>query len=172
MPIPGVVIPNLKRGPEAWRDAVHQWNDPDPSTGKALKDWPQEWYTGMMKDVTGSKRAQRKYIALEYERWVVASQALGMIGMLTAHRFGCDDEAFLTVFPEAKKGIAALLKAIQRQRFERGEATPRASKNGAPSNRICNWCTLASPHPSVLPRPVIVFILYPSIDLFSNFVST
>ncbi len=32
----------------------------------ALKDWPEAWYTGHMKVITGVKRAQRKLIAEEY----------------------------------------------------------------------------------------------------------
>ncbi|KAG1828047.1 hypothetical protein DFJ58DRAFT_849262, partial [Suillus subalutaceus] len=42
-PIPGIGIPDLPCGLEAWRAAVKQWEDPAASIGsKALKDWPEE----------------------------------------------------------------------------------------------------------------------------------
>ncbi|OAX35047.1 hypothetical protein K503DRAFT_803110, partial [Rhizopogon vinicolor AM-OR11-026] len=45
-PIPGVGIPDLPRGPDAWCTAIKQWEDPGASIGgKALKEWPEEWYT-------------------------------------------------------------------------------------------------------------------------------
>ncbi|KAG1871773.1 hypothetical protein DFJ58DRAFT_722522 [Suillus subalutaceus] len=60
-PIPGVGIPDLPRGQEAWLAAVKQWEDPAASIGgKALKDWPEEWYTGPMRTITGVKRNIRK----------------------------------------------------------------------------------------------------------------
>ncbi|KAG1838264.1 hypothetical protein F4604DRAFT_1600650 [Suillus subluteus] len=70
-PIPGIGIPDLPRGLEAWRAAVKQWEDPAASIGgKALKDWPEEWYTGPMRTITGVKRNIRKVIATEFYRCV------------------------------------------------------------------------------------------------------
>jgi hypothetical protein len=70
--IPGVFIPDLKKGNEAWLDAVHQWEDGDPANGlQALRDWPRKWYTEGTRQVTGAKRSQRKMIFEEYERCVV-----------------------------------------------------------------------------------------------------
>jgi hypothetical protein len=68
-PIPGVGIPDLPRGPDAWRTAIKQWEDPAASIGgKALKDWPEDWYSGAMRTITGVKRNMRKVIALEFDR--------------------------------------------------------------------------------------------------------
>ena len=72
-PIPGVVIPNLSRcpGKSVWRDAIRQWEQGDPEKGMlALKDWPEEWYTGERRLVYGSKRRTRQVIADEYKRSV------------------------------------------------------------------------------------------------------
>jgi hypothetical protein len=68
IPLPGVSIPDLGHAPDAWRKAIQQWEEPDPSTGYALKDWPVEWYTGVMRLKTGAKRSNRKLIAEEYQR--------------------------------------------------------------------------------------------------------
>jgi len=72
-PIPGVIIPNLSRRPgkSMWRDAIQQWEQGDPENGLlALKDWPEEWYTGERRLVYGSKRRTRQVIADEYKRLV------------------------------------------------------------------------------------------------------
>jgi hypothetical protein len=69
LPTHGVFISDLGRQPGAWRRAVKQWEEVDPTTGWALKDWPVKWYTGDMRIVTGSKRSQRKIIFDEYERY-------------------------------------------------------------------------------------------------------
>ncbi len=72
-PIPGVIIPNLSRRPgkSVWRDAIQQWEQGDPENGVlALKDWPEEWYTGERRLVYGSKRRTRQVIADEYKRSV------------------------------------------------------------------------------------------------------
>ena len=68
VPIPGLRIPNLPQGPDAWRTAVTQWEEPDETTGKALKDWPVEWYTGSMKPIYAAKRKDRQIIAEEFKR--------------------------------------------------------------------------------------------------------
>lgn len=69
LPIPGVSIPDLGRKRGAWKRAIQQWEVGDEAQGLApLKSWPEAHYTGVMRDVTGSKRSQRKLVAEEYER--------------------------------------------------------------------------------------------------------
>ncbi|KAH9948145.1 hypothetical protein B0H21DRAFT_848678 [Amylocystis lapponica] len=115
--IRGAVIPNLPRGASAWHEAVKQWEEADITSGYALKDWPIEWYTGEMKNVTATKRTQRKVITAEYER------------------MNRDDEEFIREYPEANQGIKALLAAINKKRMERNELIQRRSKNGTPNER-------------------------------------
>ncbi|KAL6304303.1 hypothetical protein BKA93DRAFT_817719 [Sparassis latifolia] len=72
-PVPalrGVCIPDLPRPSRgsAWREAVKQWEEVDPTTGYTLKDWPQEWYTGVNRVSFAQKRTDRRMVALEYER--------------------------------------------------------------------------------------------------------
>lgn len=61
-------IPDLGRAPGAWRRAIKQWEQIDPATGFALKDWPKAWFTGLMKDFTAQKRGLREDIAKEFYR--------------------------------------------------------------------------------------------------------
>ncbi|KAG1865934.1 hypothetical protein DFJ58DRAFT_863766 [Suillus subalutaceus] len=117
-PIPGIGIPDLPRGLEAWRAAVKQWEDPAASIGgKALKDWPEEWYTGPMCTITGVKRNICKVIATEF------------------YQLHGDDRVFLEEYPEANRGAKPLFDAIQHKHEGRGEITGRASKNGRPEVR-------------------------------------
>jgi len=72
LPISGVSIPDLGHGPGAWRKAIKQWQEVDPVTNLCvLKDWPKNWYTGVMRTVTGSKRSQRQIVFEEYERYEI-----------------------------------------------------------------------------------------------------
>ncbi|KAJ7149831.1 hypothetical protein C8R43DRAFT_1088159 [Mycena crocata] len=115
--IPGVFIPDLKKGPTAWLDAVQQWEVGIPASKiPALRDWQKDWYTGGMRLVTGTKRSQRKLIAEEY------------------YRLGCDQEAFTNTYPEAHKRIGALLKAIQKTNKTHGFSLGRRSKRGISSD--------------------------------------
>lgn len=59
-PLPGAVIPDIPRGPNAWKMAVKQWDD-------FLKDWEPWKYTGTMRLVNGTKRSMRETITLEYD---------------------------------------------------------------------------------------------------------
>jgi len=68
-PISGVLVPDLGHSSGAWKRAVKQWEEYDPMTKCALKDWPKDWYTGVMRTVTGSKRSQRQIVFEEYERY-------------------------------------------------------------------------------------------------------
>jgi hypothetical protein len=69
LPIAGVLVPDLGHGSGAWKRAIKQWEECDPTTKCPLKDWPKEWYTGVMRTVTGSKRSQRQIVFEEYERY-------------------------------------------------------------------------------------------------------
>ena len=69
VPISGVLVPDLGHSSGAWKRAIKQWEEYDPTTKCALKDWPKEWYTGVMRTVTGSKRSQRQIVFEEYERY-------------------------------------------------------------------------------------------------------
>jgi len=62
-PLPGAVIPDIPRGPTAWKIAVKQWDD-------FLKDWEPWKYTGKMRLVNGTKRSLRETITLEYDACV------------------------------------------------------------------------------------------------------
>lgn len=67
-PIPGVRIPDIKPGPSAWKVAIDQWENSNEHMDIALRDWPAEWYTGHMRNVTGTKRSNRKLIYEEFVR--------------------------------------------------------------------------------------------------------
>ncbi|KAG1733069.1 uncharacterized protein EDB91DRAFT_1084579 [Suillus paluster] len=114
-PIPGVGIPDLPCGLEAWCAAVKQWEDPVASIrGKALKDWPEEWYTGPMHTITSVKQNICKVIAME------------------CYRLQQDEGVFLETYPEATRGVKPLFDVIQHQCEGRGKITGQASKNGRP----------------------------------------
>ena len=66
-PILGVLVPDLGHSSGAWKQAIKQWEEYDPMTKYALKDWPKDWYTGVMRTVTGSKRSQQQIVSKEYE---------------------------------------------------------------------------------------------------------
>ncbi|GLB40803.1 hypothetical protein LshimejAT787_0900180 [Lyophyllum shimeji] len=120
-PIPGVFIPDLKAGANAWKEAIKQWEEGDATIGlKALKEWPEEWYTGNMRTFTGSKRRDRQLVALAYEK------------------VGCNESAFLADYPEARKNMRTLLEAIRR---DRDIAKRRKSRNGTPEERDAKRCS-------------------------------
>ncbi|PBK81550.1 hypothetical protein ARMGADRAFT_1048794 [Armillaria gallica] len=113
-PIPGVAIPDIGKGPGAWKKAVKQWEEGDPAQGLLpLREWPKEWYTGLQQTKTGAKHGQRKIIGLEFER------------------LGHDDSAFLAEYLEANESVGKLLKILRK----RGGRKERKSKNGTPEQR-------------------------------------
>ncbi|KAF5382515.1 hypothetical protein D9615_003084 [Tricholomella constricta] len=115
-PIQGVAIPNLKSGPDAWKQAVKQWEEGDEVAGLvALKDWPAEWYTRGMRTFTGSKRRDRELIVIAY------------------NRVGRDEKAFEATYPEATKNMKSLLHAIRKKLAD--VVKPRTSRNGTPEER-------------------------------------
>ncbi|KAF9027737.1 hypothetical protein BDZ89DRAFT_1113305 [Hymenopellis radicata] len=107
------VIPRLpKNNPgQAWRAAVKQWTEINPSTGYALKDWPASWYKGRVASRLGSTRNGRKLVAFAYKQ-------------------AGSDEKFEEEFPAWKNGYAALLAAI-RERY----CLARESINGTRAER-------------------------------------
>ncbi|KAF9055226.1 hypothetical protein BDZ89DRAFT_1097924 [Hymenopellis radicata] len=110
------VIPKLPRGKprEAWRMAVKQWNEVDPSTGYALKNWPESWYQGRAAGQMGNTRNGRELVAFAFENL----------------RAGSDAERFEEQWPEARKSYADLCNAIRRK-YRVG----RSSINGTPEER-------------------------------------
>ena len=139
-PIAGVLIPNLRRGPQAWQQAVKQLEEGVPSQGvPPLKDWPSSWYTGRMCLIHGAKRGERETIAKEYERW--SNSPLSMICKNSPPRharYGRDNEAFLLAYPVAVKSVTALVDAICSKHGWRC-----CSKNGT-----YDECSSSSPSPS------------------------
>ena len=75
LPMMDVNIPDLPCSKGTWERAIAQWFESDPKTGIALKDWPEEWYTGPMRSKTGSKRSHRALVAEEYTRYVLLTRS-------------------------------------------------------------------------------------------------
>ncbi|PPQ82236.1 hypothetical protein CVT26_009348 [Gymnopilus dilepis] len=104
--LPKVCIPLLGRASGAWRRAIRQWEEVDPATGKALKDWPPDWYRDEQRLKVGSARSQRQVIYEEFER------------------LGRDYDRFLAEYPDADKSMKKLLTQIRQKKNVR-----RSSKN-------------------------------------------
>ncbi|KAJ7795219.1 hypothetical protein B0H14DRAFT_2532529 [Mycena olivaceomarginata] len=93
IPIAGVSIPSVGKGPDAWRRAVDQWIFGDPAVGlMPLNKWPPEYYKGPMRLITGALYGQRKLLGMEYER------------------LGSDDGLFKERYPEHPHMTKLLLK--------------------------------------------------------------
>ncbi|RDB27874.1 hypothetical protein Hypma_002250 [Hypsizygus marmoreus] len=106
-------IPYLGRGKEGWRRMLQQWNDVDPQTGLALKDWPDHYYKGDNKGATASNRSKCKTIADEYQL------------------LGGTDAQFLAVYPAAD--TQSVTRLVDNIRARHGRQ--RKSKNGTPGER-------------------------------------
>jgi len=112
-PIPGISIPDLGHTPGAWLRAIKQWEENDPSISfKALKDWPETWYTGVMRTKFRAKHSNRKTITVEYER------------------LGRDEMRFCEEYPDADQKMDKLLTSIRKHNTKQ-----RNSKNGMPEER-------------------------------------
>ncbi|KAF8057447.1 hypothetical protein FPV67DRAFT_1430111 [Lyophyllum atratum] len=110
-------IPDLghgKKGKGVWRKAIAQWDGVDPQTGLALKDWPDAWFTGDMKNVCGVKRRTRQVVWEERQR------------------LGGTNEAFLTAHPEAD---SIPFRDLVTKISQKNGALSRVSKNGTPEAR-------------------------------------
>lgn len=67
IPLAGIYIPDLPQCRGGWHIALQQWNDVNPKTGQALKDWPDEWFKDAMKSKTATKQSQWALIAHKFE---------------------------------------------------------------------------------------------------------
>ena len=117
VPISGVLVPDLGHSSGAWKRAIKQWEEYDPTTKCALKDWPKEWYTGVMRTVTGSKRSQRQIVFEEYERYEPFFGGVDIKAtpqpLYISSRLGRSESRFLEEYPNADKSLTCLLKAIR-----------------------------------------------------------
>ena len=121
-PFANVRIPDIPRGPDNWRKAVEQWDS-------FLSSWPEEYYTGAMRTVTGTKRRMRQVIAEEYNRWAGIHHS--PFSAPDCSRFGRNDNAFLAAWGTfAARGFSHLAKAIANQ-----HGAHRTSKNGTHQER-------------------------------------
>lgn len=69
---PGTFIGNIKPGPQAWLEAIQQWEEGDPECGmRPLRDWEPADYQGAQRTKVAAKRQIRELIAGEYNRCVV-----------------------------------------------------------------------------------------------------
>ncbi|KAF8218864.1 hypothetical protein L208DRAFT_1346357 [Tricholoma matsutake] len=113
IPLAGIYIPDLPRHRGGWRVALQQWNDVDPKTGQALKDWPDEWFKDAMKSKTARKQSQWALIAHKFEQ------------------LGGTDDLFLDTHPGADSmRVMDVLEAIQGK-----NGLQRNSRNGTPQQR-------------------------------------
>ncbi|EDR02962.1 uncharacterized protein LACBIDRAFT_331984 [Laccaria bicolor S238N-H82] len=109
---------------------IKQWEEIDPVTKCALKDW----YEGS--SATASKRNQRKTIFDKFVRRVFKAliTLLTLKGfVLFIFRLGRNEAEFLSKYPDAGKSIPKLLEAI---RWNKG--TTRSSKYGTAQERKSN----------------------------------
>lgn len=78
---PSRFIPPVSRGPNGWREIVHDWQYADPSRGLhvALREWDPSWYSGSREASldNGALYCQRRIIANEFlEMYVPCYSAL------------------------------------------------------------------------------------------------
>ncbi|KAJ4475118.1 hypothetical protein C8R41DRAFT_869964 [Lentinula lateritia] len=87
-------IPNIRPGPEGWKQIVHDWEHADPNRHHhyALRDWKTEWAKATK---LASNYNKRKLIATEF-----------------IEEFERDEEKFKLAYPSCKKGIEQLLHEI------------------------------------------------------------
>ena len=126
-PIPDLRIDDLGKGPNAWLEAVRQWNVAASPGVAPLKSWQPTWYQGEMSPYFASKRSQRKTIAEEYARSVLSPSAVPNTD--NSSRYDSNKDAFLQDYPMAGN-IKQLLDAIRKRHQRR-----RTSCNGTPEER-------------------------------------
>ncbi|KAF8867980.1 hypothetical protein CPB85DRAFT_1245062, partial [Mucidula mucida] len=91
---------------------VKQWNEVNPATGYALKDWPESWYTGKQQTNMANNRCNRELVALAFAR------------------LNSDEKRFEEEYPECNKGFGELCNTIRRR-----DCPGRTSRNGTPEER-------------------------------------
>ncbi|KAJ7585443.1 hypothetical protein C8J56DRAFT_1087359, partial [Mycena floridula] len=94
-PVQRLVIPNVAKGNDAWRQVVKDWEFADPSRSLMipLRDWTTE---DLRSSKQGQKHNNRRLVATEF--------------IATFHR---DEAAFLAAYPEHTKGLEQLMLAIR-----------------------------------------------------------
>ncbi|KAF8907778.1 hypothetical protein CPB85DRAFT_1254192 [Mucidula mucida] len=127
------VIAGLPKGQPAlaWRLAVKQWNEVDPATGYALKDWPESWYTGKQQTNMANNRCNRELVALAFARYNTLMLYRFPSTTHDMHlRLNSDEKRFEEEYPECNKGFGELCNAIRRR-----DCPGRTSRNGTPEER-------------------------------------
>lgn len=133
LPRPGIFIKHIKPGPRAWLEAVQQWEDGEPESGiKPLKDWEPANYQGVMRTKVAAKRQLRELFATEYHRCVITNLRAGWELTFSPHfsSFHSIPEDFEAAYPQARRGIKALVEEIRRRNNRQ-----RKSRNGTPEER-------------------------------------
>ncbi|KAJ3856399.1 hypothetical protein EV368DRAFT_32460 [Lentinula lateritia] len=104
-------IPNIRPGPDGWKQVVRDWEHADPSRNHhyALRNWKPEWAKEMK---LASIYNKRKLIATEF-----------------IESFNRDEQNFKATYPACEKGIEHLLNAIRKSRQERGLIKQRRGKH-------------------------------------------
>ncbi|KAH7871951.1 uncharacterized protein C8R40DRAFT_1273810 [Lentinula edodes] len=104
-------IPNIRPGPDGWKQVVRDWDHADPSRNHhyALRNWKPEWAKEMK---LASIYNKRKLIATEF-----------------IEEFERDEERFKLAYPSYKKGIEQLLHEIRKSRQDRGLIKQRRGKH-------------------------------------------
>jgi hypothetical protein len=129
--------PRCKKGEIsiAWKKAIKDWNESSSTNPYPLKDWPKEWYTGKNRTRFGQAYFNRRLIVTEYERYISLDDFYIVISPDRTNRCSLDDGEFLRKWPQANKGLSALLAAINEQRTKGNLRKSRTSKYGCPEDR-------------------------------------
>ncbi|KIJ91644.1 hypothetical protein K443DRAFT_114762 [Laccaria amethystina LaAM-08-1] len=101
---PRHIVPEIGRGygERAWLRAVKDWENTDGSRGldTPLKDWDPKW---LKESGQSTKYHQREIVALEF-----------------ISRFARNKDEFCSAYPEHKRGLVPLAKAITLRQQEEG----------------------------------------------------
>ncbi len=127
------VIAGLPKGQPAlvWRLAVKQWNEVNPATGYALKDWSKSWYTGQQQTNMANNRRNRELVALAFARYNTLMLYRFPSTTHDMHlRLNLDEKRFEEEYPECNKGFGELCNAIRRR-----DCPGQTSRNGTPEER-------------------------------------
>ena len=126
---PFALIPDVPWGETGWCTVVKDWEEADPSWSLAvpLKDWPEEWHK---RNELGSKFNQCRLIVTEFiDEWVLYNTDAHYLTSSFMHsRYDRDKTHFKSDYPEHKKGITLLMKAILHQHQLAGKSARRNGK--------------------------------------------